>query len=312
MDIKMEEEKEVGVVHKVMEEKRSRFRRICVFCGSSPGRKPSYQEAAVELGKELFYLSSFDEEGRDGCGKRCLFKILWYYTILRTKKFLEFKHFCWTFLFNFFLEIPILSSFFYDKVLDVTALNACILMRDQVERNIDLVYGGGSIGLMGLVSQAVHDGGRHVLGVIPKSLMPRELTGETIGEVRTVSDMHERKAMMARLADAFIALPGGYGTLEELLEVITWAQLGIHNKPVGLLNVNGYYNSLLSFIDVAVGEGFISQTARRIIVSSPSAKELVRKLEEYTPQHDEFVSKLSWEVEPPLSVVPELEPGMAS
>ncbi|KAH7651991.1 Cytokinin riboside 5'-monophosphate phosphoribohydrolase LOG protein [Dioscorea alata] len=201
MDIKMEEEKEVGVVHKVMEEKRSRFRRICVFCGSSPGRKPSYQEAAVELGKEL------------------------------------------------------------------------------VERNIDLVYGGGSIGLMGLVSQAVHDGGRHVLGVIPKSLMPRELTGETIGEVRTVSDMHERKAMMARLADAFIALPGGYGTLEELLEVITWAQLGIHNKPVGLLNVNGYYNSLLSFIDVAVGEGFISQTARRIIVSSPSAKELVRKLE---------------------------------
>ncbi|KAE9465635.1 hypothetical protein C3L33_02457, partial [Rhododendron williamsianum] len=101
-----------------------------------------------------------------------------------------------------------------------------------VERRIDLVYGGGSVGLMGLVSQAVHDGGRHVLGIIPRTLMPREITGESIGEVRTVSDMHQRKAEMARQADAFIALPGGYGTLEELLEVITWAQLGIHRKPV--------------------------------------------------------------------------------
>uniref|UniRef100_A0A1S4BX87 Cytokinin riboside 5'-monophosphate phosphoribohydrolase n=3 Tax=Nicotiana TaxID=4085 RepID=A0A1S4BX87_TOBAC len=152
------------------EERRSKFKRICVFCGSSSGKKSSYQEAAIDLGKEL------------------------------------------------------------------------------VERRIDLVYGGGSIGLMGLVSQAVHDGGRHVLGVIPKTLMPRELTGETIGEVRAVSGMHQRKAEMARQADAFIALPGGYGTLEELLEVITWAQLGIHQKPVGLLNVEGYYNSLLSFI----------------------------------------------------------------
>ncbi|KAJ7971647.1 Cytokinin riboside 5'-monophosphate phosphoribohydrolase [Quillaja saponaria] len=85
---------------------------------------------------------------------------------------------------------------------------------------------------MGLVSEAVHDGGRHVLGVMPKSLMPREITGKPIGELRTVSDMHQRKAEMARQADAFIALPGGYGTLEELLEVITWAQLGIHRKPV--------------------------------------------------------------------------------
>ncbi|THG02991.1 hypothetical protein TEA_028255 [Camellia sinensis var. sinensis] len=145
---------------------------------------------------------------------------------------------------------------------------------------IDLVYGGGSVGLMGLVSQAVHDGGRHVLGVIPRTLMPREITGETIGEVRAVSDMHQRKAEMAHQADAFIALPGGYGTLEELLEVITWAQLGIHHKPVGLLNVEGYYNSLLSFLDKAVDEGFISPTARRIIVSAPTAKQLVKELEE--------------------------------
>ncbi|KAG6644615.1 hypothetical protein CIPAW_08G065300 [Carya illinoinensis] len=152
--------------------------------------------------------------------------------------------------------------------------------RNIVERNIDLVYGGGSIGLMGLVSQAVHDGGRHVLGVIPTILMPREITGETVGELRAVSGMHQRKAEMARQADAFIALPGGYGTLEELLEVITWAQLGIHDKPqVGLLNVDGYYNSLLSFLDKAVDEGFITPTARNIIVSAQTAQELMHKLE---------------------------------
>lgn len=197
----------------------SRFKRICVFCGSSPGKNPSYQIAANHLGKHL------------------------------------------------------------------------------VERNIDLVYGGGSIGLMGLVSSAVYNGGRHVLGVIPTILMPREIIGEPVGEVRAVSDMHQRKAEMARHADAFIALPGGYGTLEELLEVITWAQLGIHDKPVGLLNVDGYYNSLLSFIDKAVDEGFIPPAARHIIVSAQTAHELMSKLEEYVPKHNGVASKLSWEME---------------
>ncbi|KAH0729037.1 hypothetical protein KY289_000225 [Solanum tuberosum] len=201
------------------EEKRSKFKRICVFCGSSSGKKPTYQEAATELGKQL------------------------------------------------------------------------------VEKGIDLVYGGGSVGLMGLVSQAVHDGGRHVLGVIPRTLMPREITGETIGEVRAVSGMHQRKAEMARQADAFIALPGGYGTLEELLEVITWAQLGIHRKPVGLLNVEGYYNSLLSFLDKAVDEGFISPIARKIIVSAQTAQQLVKQLEEHIPETDEITSNLMWDEE---------------
>ncbi|MQM23880.1 hypothetical protein Taro_056950, partial [Colocasia esculenta] len=116
-----------------------------------------------------------------------------------------------------------------------------------------------------------------------------QLTGETVGEVMAVADMHQRKAEMARQSDAFIALPvyldiidefpGGYGTLEELLEVITWAQLGIHDKPVGLLNVDGYYNSLLSFIDKAVEEGFISPSARHIIVSASTPKQLVKELE---------------------------------
>ncbi|KAF2300625.1 hypothetical protein GH714_014559 [Hevea brasiliensis] len=150
---------------------------------------------------------------------------------------------------------------------------------------------------MGLISQAVYNGGRHVIGVIPKTLMPREITGETVGEVKPVADMHQRKAEMARHSDAFIALPGGYGTLEELLEVITWAQLGIHDKPVGLLNVDGYYNSLLSFIDKAVEEGFISPSARHIIVSAPTPKELVKKMEEYFPRHEIVASKLSWEIE---------------
>ncbi|XP_062167333.1 cytokinin riboside 5'-monophosphate phosphoribohydrolase LOG7 isoform X1 [Alnus glutinosa] len=241
-----------------MEETKSRFKRICVFCGSSSGKKASYQEAAVELGKELVTLKvSF----------HCLFH----------------------------------DSLIYDMGSSLITR----IFRSRVERRIDLVYGGGSVGLMGLVSQAVHDGGRHVLGIIPRSLMPREITGVTVGEVRAVSDMHQRKAEMARQADAFIALPGGYGTLEELLEVITWAQLGIHQKPVGLLNVDGFYNSLLSFIDKAVDEGFISPIARRIIVSAPTAKQLVRQLEEYVPEYDEITSKLVWEEVDRLNYVPE-------
>ncbi|XP_076953327.1 cytokinin riboside 5'-monophosphate phosphoribohydrolase LOG7-like [Bidens hawaiensis] len=168
-----------------------------------------------------------------------------------------------------------------------------------VEKKIDLVYGGGSIGLMGLVSKTVFDGGCHVLGVIPKVLMSKEIIGETVGDVKLVLNMHQRKAEMAREADAFIALPGGYGTLEELLEVITWAQLGIHQKPVGLLNVDGYYNTLLSFIDNAVDEGFVTPDARRIIVSAQTANELLSKLEEFEPESWTGV-KSSWETEQQL------------
>lgn len=153
---------------------------------------------------------------------------------------------------------------------------------------------------MGLVSKVVFDGGCHVLGVIPKVLMPKEIIGETVGEIKPVLNMHQRKAEMARQADAFIALPGGYGTLEELLEVITWAQLGIHQKPVGLLNVDGYYNSLLSFIDKAVDEGFISPVARRIIVSAETAQELLSKLEEYRPEQNVTEVELSWQMEQQL------------
>ncbi|XP_048234861.1 cytokinin riboside 5'-monophosphate phosphoribohydrolase LOG1-like isoform X1 [Ricinus communis] len=153
------------------------------------------------------------------------------------------------------------------------------LGRQLVERKMDLVYGGGSFGLMGLVSQTVFNGGCHVLGVVPTALIPLEISGHTVGEMLTVSDIHERKAEMARRADAFIALPGGYGTLEELLEIITWSQLGIHDKPVGLLNIDGYYDALLGLFDKGVEEGFIKPCARNIVISAKNAEELIQKME---------------------------------
>ncbi|KAK8505264.1 hypothetical protein V6N13_045708 [Hibiscus sabdariffa] len=213
------------------ERARSKFKRVCVFCGSNSGHRKIFSEAALELGNEL------------------------------------------------------------------------------VKRKIDLVYGGGSVGLMGLISKTVHDGGCHVLGIIPKALMPHEISGETVGEVRTVSDMHERKAAMARESDAFVALPGksslglcfhargGYGTMEELLEMITWSQLGIHKKTVGLLNVDGYYNNLLALFDNGVKEGFIKPGARHIIVSAPTAKELMEKMEHYKPSHEHVAPQESWQME---------------
>ncbi|KAI4323416.1 hypothetical protein L6164_023024 [Bauhinia variegata] len=166
-----------------------------------------------------------------------------------------------------------------------------------VQKKIGLVYGGGSLGLMGLISKTVQNGGCHVLGVIPKALLPPEISGESIGEVKTVADMHERKAQMAKHADAFIALPGGYGTMEELMEVITWSQLGIHDKPVGLLNVDGYFNSLLALFDKGVEEGFIDDSARHIVIIADTAEELIKKMEEYVPIHDKVAPRECWEVD---------------
>ncbi|RLM58223.1 hypothetical protein C2845_PM18G03580 [Panicum miliaceum] len=128
------------------------------------------------------------------------------------------------------------------------------------------------------------------------SVVTGEIIGEkTVGEVRLVADMHQRKAEMARQSDGFIALPGGYGTMEELLEVMTWAQLGIHRKPIGLLNVDGYYDSLITFIDHAVGEGFISPRARGIFIAASTAQKLMDKLEEYVPYYDCVATGLKWE-----------------
>ena len=134
------------------------------------------------------------------------------------------------------------------------------------ERGIGLVYGGGNVGLMGVIADAVMAKGGQVIGVIPQSLADREIANTGITELRIVDSMHTRKAMMADLSDAFIAMPGGVGTFEEFFEVVTWTQLGLHRKPCGLLNVNGFYAPLAAFIDQATNEGFIRPEHRAAIV----------------------------------------------
>ena len=135
-----------------------------------------------------------------------------------------------------------------------------------VERGLGLVYGGGSVGLMGVIADAVLAAGGEVIGVIPEMLATKELLHTGVQQMHRMASMHARKAKMAELSDAFIAMPGGYGTFEELLEMITWSQLGIHRKPVGLLNVAGYYNPLVQFVDHAIAEGFIKAKHRELIV----------------------------------------------
>jgi uncharacterized protein (TIGR00730 family) len=132
-------------------------------------------------------------------------------------------------------------------------------------RGFGLVYGGGHIGLMGVLADAVLENGRPVIGVIPRSLADKELAHRGLSDLIVVETMHERKAAMADRSDAFVALPGGYGTGDELFEILTWAQLGLHNKPVGLLNVAGFFDPLLAWLDHMVGEDFLKATHRRIV-----------------------------------------------
>ncbi|HEX5084295.1 MAG TPA: TIGR00730 family Rossman fold protein, partial [Blastocatellia bacterium] len=139
---------------------------------------------------------------------------------------------------------------------DVYGEQARALGRAMAERGIGLVFGGGGIGMMGAVADAVIEAKGEVIGVIPYALATKERAHPDV-DMRVVNTMHERKAMMAELSDAFIAMPGGFGTFEEVMETITWGQLGIHRKPVGLFNVAGYYDPLLAMIDRAIDEGFI-------------------------------------------------------
>ncbi|AQK88086.1 Cytokinin riboside 5'-monophosphate phosphoribohydrolase LOG8 [Zea mays] len=184
----------------------SRFRTVCVFCGSNAGRRKVYADAALELGHEL------------------------------------------------------------------------------VRRGINLVYGGGSIGLMGVIARTVRHGGCHVLGVIPKALMPIEVSTCGFSSLQDLF-MHAHDLSL-----------GGYGTMEELLEMITWCQLGIHDKPVGLLNVDGYYDPLLALFEKGAAEGFISTDCSQIFVSAPTASELLTKMEQYTRVHQEVAPATSWEI----------------
>ena len=145
-------------------------------------------------------------------------------------------------------------------------------------RRIGLVYGGGRIGIMGALADAVLEAGGEVIGVIPKALATKEVAHRGLTRLHVVASMHERKAMMAELSDAFVALPGGLGTLEELFEVATWSQLGLHRKPIGLLDVNGYYDHLLAFLDHAVRERFVSAEHRAIIRTARDAEALIEGL----------------------------------
>jgi uncharacterized protein (TIGR00730 family) len=167
----------------------ARMRRVCVFCGSSPGARAEYGQQAWQLGRLL------------------------------------------------------------------------------AQRDVGLVYGGSTRGLMGIVARAVMAAGGDVIGVMPEHLIEREGASRPVGELRVVHSMHERKALMADLSDAFIALPGGFGTLDELFEIVTWAQLGLHAKPIGLLNVAGYFDPLTALVDHAVVEGFVDADRRALLTT---------------------------------------------
>jgi uncharacterized protein (TIGR00730 family) len=191
-------------------------KRVCVFAGSSAGRRREYTAAAVELGRVL------------------------------------------------------------------------------AERGIGLVYGGAHVGLMGAIADAVLAAGGNVTGVIPESLVAREIAHRGLSALHVVHSMHERKALMSDLSDAFIALPGGWGTLEETFEILTWTQLGLHRKPCGLLNVEGYFDRLLSFLAHAVDEGFLRREYESMIAVADTAEELLRRLQEVeAPRVEKWIDPAS-------------------
>jgi len=189
------------------------MKRICVFCGSSPGSGPEYLHAAKNLG----------------------------YTLAR--------------------------------------------------KDLGLVYGGAKVGLMGKIAEAVLEKGGEVIGVIPKGLVEKKVAFAGLADLRVVDSMHERKALMADLSDGFIALPGGLGTIEEFFEVVTWAQLGIHPKPCGLLNVKQYFNWLLDFLDHTVNENFVELEHRSMILVDENPEKLLHKFETY---HPPIIDKAKW------------------
>jgi uncharacterized protein (TIGR00730 family) len=149
------------------------------------------------------------------------------------------------------------------------------LGRALADQDVALVYGGASVGLMGTVANAALDEGGEVIGVMPQALVDREIAHTGLTELRVVGSMHERKLVMAELADAFVALPGGMGTLEELFEVYTWTQLGLHSKPLGLLDVRGYYDKLVAFLDHTVEERFMTVEHREMLVVEERAEALL-------------------------------------
>jgi uncharacterized protein (TIGR00730 family) len=148
----------------------------------------------------------------------------------------------------------------------------------MVKRGLGLVFGAGHIGLMGVLADAVRQLGGETIGVIPQSLVDRELADKALTELHVVESMHDRKALMANLSDGFIALPGGFGTLDEFFEILTWRQLNFHHKPIGLLNTAGFFDPLLAWIDRAIAEDFVKQKNRELLVVASDVEELLDRL----------------------------------
>lgn len=165
----------------------------------------------------------------------------------------------------------------------VYAHGAHELAQALVNRNIGLVYGGAKVGIMGLLADSVLKAGGRVIGVIPESLVEKEIAHQGLTELRVTRSMHERKTIMAEISDGFIALPGGIGTLEELFEVWTWAQLGFHGKPCGLLNIAGYFDNLCAFLDHSVAEQFVKAPHRTMLFVESSAELLLNGFSAYVP-----------------------------
>ncbi|OQY00301.1 MAG: Rossman fold protein, TIGR00730 family [Bacteroidetes bacterium 4572_117] len=171
-------------------------------------------------------------------------------------------------------------------------LNAATeLANELVKRNLGLIYGGASVGTMGQIANTVLEQGGKVTGIMPKVLVEKEVALTKLTDFHVVGSMHERKAMMADLSDAFIALPGGFGTLDEIFEILTWAQLEFHHKPCGILNINGYYDKLIEFLDNMVNQGFLMIENRQMIIIENNPVDLLNKFELYTPPK---VDKAEW------------------
>jgi uncharacterized protein (TIGR00730 family) len=151
------------------------------------------------------------------------------------------------------------------------------------EEDIELVYGGASVGIMGELADAVHEHGGHVTGIIPQQLVKKEAAHTGIPDLIVVASMHQRKSQMADMSDGFIALPGGIGTMEGFFEILTWGQLGIHRKPSGLLNVAGYFDELIKFLDHAVAEGFLTEEHRATILVESDPKKLLKRVRAFAP-----------------------------
>jgi uncharacterized protein (TIGR00730 family) len=158
------------------------------------------------------------------------------------------------------------------------------LAKEMVEQGIGLVYGGGKVGLMGVVADEVLALGGMATGVIPQALFDKEVGHTGLNELHVVQNMHERKALMATLADGFVALPGGIGTLEELFEILTWSQLGFHQKPVGVLNVEGFYDGLIAFLQMQVAQGFVKDRQAALLLHEATAPAMIARMQHYVPQ----------------------------